>query len=94
LSFSWYFIIKCFISGVSPPTLLYVDRDCCSSSTLKSMFADWPDLVIRLDIWHFMRRIADGVTTDSHQLYGVFMSRLSGCIFAWSDVDMKVNKNQ
>jgi hypothetical protein len=54
------------------------------------MLASWPDTTIRLDIWHFMRRIATGVNTDSHQLYGVFMSRLSGCIFMWSDEDMKV----
>lgn len=29
----------------------------------------WVDLVIRLDIWHFMRRIAVGCTTDAHQRY-------------------------
>ena len=75
-------------ASVSPPRLLYVDRDCCGSSTMKTMFAEWPQMEIRLDIWHFMRRISAGCSTDSHQLYGVFMSRLSQCIFEWSREDV------
>ncbi|KAG1658720.1 hypothetical protein GQR58_022821 [Nymphon striatum] len=77
-------------AGVSPPRLLYVDRDCCPNSNTHKMFAAWPQLIVRLDIWHFMRRIADSVTTDSHPLYGPFMSRMSSCIFKWSDEDMTV----
>jgi hypothetical protein len=80
-----------FVSGVTPPSLLYVDRDCCANSRTYEMFQAWPELIVRLDIWHFMRRIADSVTTDSHPLYGTFMSRLSGCIFMWSDEDMNVS---
>ncbi|XP_069545914.1 uncharacterized protein [Brachyistius frenatus] len=38
-------------------------------------------LVVRLDIWHLMRRFASGVTTESHQLYPAFMRQLSHCIF-------------
>ena len=30
-----------------------------------------------------MRRLARGCTTESHPLYGVFMSRLSDMIFEW-----------
>ena len=37
----------------------------------------------RSDIWHFMRRIAAEVTSKSHPLYGLFMSKLSACIFEW-----------
>ncbi|KAG1697718.1 hypothetical protein GQR58_005949 [Nymphon striatum] len=73
---------------VSPPRLLYVDRHCCLNSNTYKMFAAWPQLIVRLDIWHFMRRIADSVTTDSHPLYASFMSRMSSCIFKWSDEDM------
>ncbi|KAG1697717.1 hypothetical protein GQR58_005948 [Nymphon striatum] len=73
---------------VSPPRLLYVDRDCCLNSNTYKMFAAWPKLIVRLDIWHFMRRIADSDTTDSHPLYASFMSRMSSCIFKWSDEDM------
>ena len=67
-----------------PPTLLYVDRDCCAlkgQAKILSMFAPWR-MAVRLDIWHYMRRIARGVTTESHTLYGVFMTKLSHCIFA------------
>ncbi|XP_038072943.1 uncharacterized protein LOC119741264 [Patiria miniata] len=77
-------------SGMTPPQLLYVDRDCCGSqSHLRTLFGGWPSLMIRLDVWHFMRRIATGCTTDAHQLYGVFMGRLSNCIFEWSASDVE-----
>ncbi|XP_052429310.1 uncharacterized protein LOC127970861 [Carassius gibelio] len=46
--------------------------------------------MIRLDIWHFMRRIALGCTTDAHQLYPIFMSRLSACIFEWDAADVSI----
>jgi hypothetical protein len=51
------------------------------------MFKPWKNLVIRLDIWHLMRRLARAVKTESHQLYGVFMSKLSSCIFEWDADD-------
>jgi len=70
-------------AGVDPPTVLYVDCGCCTDvgeTKLKTRFRGWPDLMIRLGIWHYMRRIAMGCTTDAHQLYPIFMSRafLSG----------------
>ena len=80
-------------AGVPPPEILYVDRDCCTHSSLRKSFAAWPDLIIRLDIWHFMRRFASCVTTEAHPLYGVFMSRLARCIFQWSDEDLKLLKS-
>jgi hypothetical protein len=76
-------------AGLSPPKVLYVDRDCCGESTIHKMFSAWPDLQVRLDIWHFMRRFSSCCTTDSHQLYGIFMSRLSKCIFEWSSEDLQ-----
>lgn len=78
-------------AGVPPPTLLYVDRDCCSAtgkSRAAAMFHEWEELDVRLDVWHLMRRFAAGLTTDSHQLYGLFMSKLSACIFAWDAADV------
>ena len=42
-----------------PPQLLYVDRDCCGPTGVgkaKALFPDWPELLTRLDIYHFMRR--------------------------------------
>ena len=38
---------------------------------------------------HFMRRLALGVTTESHPLYGTFMARLSSCIFEWDESDVE-----
>ncbi|XP_051959644.1 uncharacterized protein LOC127627336 [Xyrauchen texanus] len=78
-------------AGVAPPALLYVDRDCCSSvGTCRAgaMFSGWSDLVVRLDVWHFMRRFATGLHTDSHPLYGLFMAKLSACIFIWDEGDV------
>ncbi|XP_036943223.1 uncharacterized protein LOC119013024 isoform X5 [Acanthopagrus latus] len=78
-------------AGVDPPVILYVDCGCCAEAVetkLKVRFSGWPDLTVRLDIWHFMRRLALGCTTDAHQLYPVFMSRLSSCLFEWDAADL------
>ncbi|XP_066522256.1 uncharacterized protein [Hoplias malabaricus] len=78
-------------AGVPPPKLMYVDRDCCSRtgrSKVAAMFHEWEELVVRLDVWHLMRRFSVGVTTDSHQLYGIFMAKLSACIFEWDAGDV------
>ncbi|XP_033121766.1 uncharacterized protein LOC117120785 [Anneissia japonica] len=52
------------------------------------MFSKWPDMKVRLDIWHFMRRFASICTTEAHQLYPTFLRRLSSCIFVWSAKDV------
>lgn len=52
------------------------------------MFAEWPELLVRLDAWQLMQRLARGVTTKSHQLYGRFMARLSFAIFNWDMEDL------
>ncbi|XP_041934921.1 uncharacterized protein LOC121697461 [Alosa sapidissima] len=78
-------------AGVEPPQVLYVNQDCCSSDgrpgAAAAMFAEWGELVVRLDIWHLMRRLASGVTTESHQLYRPFMQQLSSAIFEWHEED-------
>ncbi|XP_038588681.1 uncharacterized protein LOC119913343 isoform X2 [Micropterus salmoides] len=78
---------------VPPPVLLYVDCGCCVSegeSKLQTRFAQWPDIHIRLDIWHFMKRLAIGCTTDAHPLYPTFMGYLSACIFEWDAGDLSL----
>jgi hypothetical protein len=77
----------------APPSAIYVDRDCCClaedrQSLISAIFAPWQS-TIRLDIWHFIRRFSVGCSTDSHALYGTFMSRLSACIFAWDESDLQ-----
>ncbi|XP_032362985.1 uncharacterized protein LOC116674905 [Etheostoma spectabile] len=72
------------LAEVPPPQLIYVDRDCCSRdgvSKTAALFQEWGQLVVRLDIWHLMRRFASGVTTETHELYAPFMRQLSHCIF-------------
>ena len=84
------------LAGVSPPEVLYVDRDCCAGTSTcktKKLFSLWENLVVRLDIWHFMRRIAAGCNSEAHPLYGVFLSRLSQCIFQWSEEDLNLLKS-
>ena len=76
-------------AGVEPPRVLYVDKGCCNDHNLRRMFNDWPDLVYRLDIWHFMRRFSSVCTTDAHPLYALFMRRLSASIFEWSAEDLE-----
>lgn len=70
---------------------MYVDRDCCNATgqcQVAVMFHEWDGLVVRLDVWHLMRRFARGLTTDSHPLYGLFMARLSFAIFQWDASDV------
>ena len=76
-------------AGQDPPALLYTDRDCCSQgqSKLQQLFGRWSDLQVRLDIWHFMRRLAVGCSSESHPLYGTFMAHLSSSIFEWDAGD-------
>ena len=80
-------------AGKPPPKVLYTDRDCCCPRTgrsrLQQLFAGWPHLTVRLDAWHFMRRMAGGTTTTSHPLYGMLMSRLSACMFIWESEDVE-----
>ncbi|KAK3095078.1 hypothetical protein FSP39_010032 [Pinctada imbricata] len=78
-------------ANVQPPKVLYVDKDCCGGAT-GNLFPDWGDMCIRLDVWHYMRRLTLACTTESHQLYSVFMARLSGCIFEWSHEDLALLK--
>eukprot|EP00066_Takifugu_rubripes_P029371 XP_011618637.1 PREDICTED: uncharacterized protein LOC105419029 [Takifugu rubripes] len=69
----------------------YVDCGCCvelGETKLRARFSGWPDLAIKLDIWHFMPRLAVGCTTNAHRPYPLFMSRLSACIFEWDAADL------
>ncbi|CAH1226294.1 Hypp90 [Branchiostoma lanceolatum] len=51
------------LAGVEPPKLLNVDRDCCNTRT-RVLFPGWDNLVIRLDVWHFMRRLSSACTRE------------------------------
>lgn len=53
------------------------------------MFSQWAELIVRLDVWHFIRRFARGVTTEIHPLYALFMQRLSSCMLVWCADDVE-----
>ncbi|GFO37247.1 protein aig1-like [Plakobranchus ocellatus] len=59
-----------------------------SIPTQGTCFPQQHGLVVRLDIWHFMRRLASCVSSESHPLYATFMSKLSSCIFRWDEDDV------
>ncbi|KAH3819729.1 hypothetical protein DPMN_121472 [Dreissena polymorpha] len=79
-------------AGMDIPPIVYVDRDCCGTSSVRNLFHCWQGINIRLDIWHFMRRISVGCSTDSHPMYGLFMNHLSRCIFMWDSGDLELLK--
>ncbi|XP_061916760.1 uncharacterized protein LOC133658582 [Entelurus aequoreus] len=79
-------------AGRDPPLVNYVDRDCCSAAgqpKVAATFGEWDRLVVRLDVWHLMRRFSSGVTTEAHTLYGEFMNRLSFAMFEWDEGDVR-----
>ncbi|KAH3848165.1 hypothetical protein DPMN_090522 [Dreissena polymorpha] len=83
-------IIKRYTDAeMSPPSIVYVDRDCCGTTPLRQALtkAGWKTH-IRLDVWHFMRGISTGCTTDSHRLYATFMGLLSNALFQWDHDDL------
>ncbi|GFO12071.1 hypothetical protein PoB_003857600 [Plakobranchus ocellatus] len=77
-------------AGATQPEVLYVNRDCCGKfhTHARDLFPQWDGLVVRLDIWHFMRRLESCVSSESHPLYATFMSKLSSCIFRWDEGDI------
>lgn len=75
------------------PTLLYTDRECCredGGSKFNELFDRWPDLKVRLDSWHFIRRLSKACVNESHPLYGTFMAKISASLFAWDDGDVQL----
>ena len=53
---------------------------------------DRQDLLVCLDILHFMRCFAVCCTSEFHQLYREFISRMCQCIFHWSKEDLDLLK--
>ncbi|XP_064391951.1 uncharacterized protein LOC135339658 isoform X4 [Halichondria panicea] len=78
------------LAHISTPNVLYTNRDCCTQngpSKYQALFSRWNGLEVRLDSWHFMRRLSGGCTSKSHPLYGTFMAKLSTAIFEWDETD-------
>ena len=56
-------------ANIPPPRVMYVDRDCCSTN-IRRQFGRFGNMLIKLDVWHFMRRMAVTCCSESHALYG------------------------
>ncbi|CAL9685387.1 unnamed protein product [Knipowitschia caucasica] len=76
-------------AGVKPPKALYVDSECCGASRIKTIFQEWPEMAIRLDVGHFKKGFAPGCINQSGLSYTYFMSELSQCILEWDEKDLK-----
>jgi hypothetical protein len=77
------------MAHAAPSKLLYPDRDCCKLdglSKFKRLFHKWAELEVRLDSWHFMRRLSKTVVNESHPLYATFMCNVSKAIFEWDTI--------
>ena len=82
-------------AGETPPKLMYTDRDCCGAfgvSTVEKLFPDWVQagMLVRLDIWHWIRRFDAAIRSDHHAKYALFKSALSASVFAYNKEDIKL----
>lgn len=78
-----------------PPAVLYTDRDCCNQeqrSKYQRLFHKWDRLKIRIDSWHYIRRLSKACVNESHPLYGTFMNRVSAVLFEWDCIDLNLLK--
>ncbi|TWW68633.1 hypothetical protein D4764_19G0004310, partial [Takifugu flavidus] len=74
-------------AGEAAPGPMHVDRGCCRAlgvSSLEQLFDKWVDrgMLIRLDIFHWIRRFDAAVRTDHHSKCALFKSALSAAIFS------------
>ncbi|XP_029691386.1 uncharacterized protein [Takifugu rubripes] len=80
-------------AGEAAPELMYVDRGCCCAlgvSSLEQLFDKWVDggMLIRLDIFHWIRRFDAAVRPDHHSKYALFKSALSAAVFSYNKDDV------
>ncbi|XP_056432004.1 uncharacterized protein LOC130370300 [Gadus chalcogrammus] len=80
-------------AGEGPPELMYVDCGCCrvhGVSSLEHLFSDWANsgMMVRLDIFHWIKRFDAAVRTDHHPKYALFKSALSAAVFTYNKDDM------
>ena len=54
-------------AGQQPPRVLYTDCECCgdnNGSKYNHLFEAWPNLIVCLDIYHYMRRFDDSAILE------------------------------
>lgn len=69
-----------------------IRRDCCDPSPISKLFDNWCSVEnptqIRLDVFHWMRRLEAGIYTQAHPLHPIFMTKLSEAIFEINSDDL------
>ncbi|XP_028298158.1 uncharacterized protein LOC114460411 isoform X3 [Gouania willdenowi] len=80
-------------AGEAPPELMYVDRGCChvhGVSSLEKLLREWAEcgMMVRLDIFHWIKRFDAAIRTDHHAKYALFKSALSAAVFSYIKDDM------
>ena len=84
------FFIRYEKANALPPECIWVDRGCCSQSgspSIMKILHPW-QCSIRLDIFHFIRRIGLAADSEHHPAFGTFMSHLSYAIFEYHEEDL------
>ena len=70
-----------FDRGVRPK-IVYVDDECCGGwSQMLQTF--WPDVVVKLDPMHAMKRLTETTSSTQHPDHGSFCSKLTSCVFKY-----------
>lgn len=71
-------------AGIITPALIYVDNHCCGGSAWRDTWKVWHNYpTVRLDVFHFMKRVCLRLTTGKHHAaYVTFSSAVSSAIFS------------
>ena len=70
-----------FDRGVRP-RVVYVDDECCGC-WLQVLRTFWPDVVVKLDPMHAMKRLTETTASTQHPDHGSFCATLANCIFKY-----------
>ena len=70
-----------FDRGVRP-RIVYVDDECCGC-WLQMLRTFWPDVAVKLDPMHAMKRLTETTASTQHPDHGSFCTKLSNCIFKY-----------
>jgi len=77
--------LKC--RGVEPK-VVYVDDECCGAwrPLLQNL---WPEVVIRLDGYHAIRRLTGTTTSTQHPWHGTFCAQLSKALYTYDAGELR-----
>lgn len=72
------------INNVPPCDLIYTDNYCCSRQKWQGVWKIWNEnAMVKLDGFHFMRRISMNLTTGRHNAWSeAFINDISDCIYS------------